>query len=239
MMEDVDGTVTVRFPARDLHLVMGAVEVVTRAAEYVRKKETAMTGTDNPAGTDTATTGTERPSAPADHATTGRHRSLRERLEALVDARTAPEFEPSADATLLAFARVFVDSGLVAFDANKHLRSDALSPLYDCETESVREPGDDPELFVAIWTPVWSGTDPLAGFRTGRDSAYLGSTVSVAMPQDERTAALVLLVTTSFIHLSARWEGAALAVQGAVDAGGDAFRFVQLVPEEALRLSAP
>jgi hypothetical protein len=29
MMEDVDGTVTVRFHARDLHLVMGAVEVVT------------------------------------------------------------------------------------------------------------------------------------------------------------------------------------------------------------------
>ena len=51
------------------------------------------------------------------------------------------------------------------------------------------------------------------------------------MPQDERTAALLLLVTSSFVHLSARWEGAMPIVQGAIDAGNERFRFVELVPE--------
>ncbi|HKC29249.1 MAG TPA: hypothetical protein VKB75_14645 [Jatrophihabitans sp.] len=195
-----------------------------------------MTSTGDPAGVGS---GTEQFSAPASHpAVAGRHRSLRARIAALVDTQTPPVFEASADPTLLAFAQLFIDSDLAAFDANKHLRTDALSPLYDCETESVREPGDEPELFVVIWAPVWAGTDPVAGFRTGRDSAYLGSTVTVAMPQDERTAALLMLVTTSYVHLSARWDGTRLMVQGAVDAGGDEFRFVELFPEEVDRLSA-
>jgi hypothetical protein len=51
------------------------------------------------------------------------------------------------------------------------------------------------------------------------------------MPQDERTAALLLLVTSSFVHLSARWEGAMPIVQGAIDTGNERFRFVELVPD--------
>lgn len=157
------------------------------------------------------------------------HRSWRERLGGVLGDRD-PVFEPSNDPTLSAFANLFVASGLSALDANKRLRTDALTPLYDCETESVGRPGGAPELFSVIWTPVWEGTDPLAGFRTGHDSAYLGSTPTVAMPQDERTAALLLLVTTSFVHVSARREAAALVVQGALDTGADEFRFVELVP---------
>jgi hypothetical protein len=158
------------------------------------------------------------------------HRTLRELVSGHAEHSSGPVFEPSDDPTLAAFAQLFVDSGLVAFDANKHLRTDALSPLYDCETESVRQAGQPPELFVAIWTPVWAATDPVTGFRTGHDSAYLGTTLTVAMPQDERTAALLLLVTTSFVHLSGRREGATLVVQGAIDDGEESFRFVELVP---------
>jgi hypothetical protein len=159
------------------------------------------------------------------------HRTWRERLGVPAEHYPEPDFEPSDDPILVAFAQLFVESELVAFDANKRLRTDALSPLYDCETESVRKAGEPPELFVVIWTPVWAETDPVTGFRTGHDSAYLGTTPTVAMPQDERTAALLLLVTSSFVHLSARWEGAMPIVQGAIDTGNERFRFVELVPE--------
>ncbi len=159
------------------------------------------------------------------------HRTWRERLGLPAEHHPEPVFEPSDDPVLVAFAQLFAESELVTFDANKRLRTDAFSPLYDCETELVREAAEPPELFVAIWTPVWGDTDPVTGFRTGHDSAYLGTTPTVAMPQDERTAALLLLVTSSFVHLSARWEGTTPIVQGAIDAGDDRFRFVELVPD--------
>ena len=64
------------------------------------------------------------------------HRTWRERLGVPADHHPEPVFEPSDDPILVAFAQLFVESELVAFDANKRLRTDALSPLYDCETES-------------------------------------------------------------------------------------------------------
>jgi hypothetical protein len=159
------------------------------------------------------------------------HRSLREIFSGHDDDGPSPVFEPSQDPTLMAFGQIFDGSGLVAFDASKHLRTDAWSPIYDCETETLAEGAAEREQFVAIWTPVWPGTDPVTGFRTGQDSAYLGSTPTVAMPQDERTAALLLLVTTTFVHLSARREEGTLLVQGAVDiTGNEGYRFVELVP---------
>jgi hypothetical protein len=156
------------------------------------------------------------------------HMSLRERLEALAGS-AEPTFEASADPTLVAFGRLFTDSGLFSFDANKHLRTDALSPIYDCWTESRTDVAADPQRFIATWDPVWAGTDPVTGFRTGQDSALLGSTPTVAMPPDERTAALLLLVTTPFVHLSASGAGDTLVVEGAVDADDGRYRFLTLV----------
>jgi hypothetical protein len=155
---------------------------------------------------------------------------LRDRLVALVTRHEEPSFSPSRDSTLIEFAKLFLDSGLYSFDANKHLRPDALSPIYDCETESRITPGSEADRFVAIWTPVWEHTDPVTGFRTGHDSTFLGSTPTVAMPQDERTAALLLLVTTTFVHLSASYEGAGPLVQGAVETDDNRYRFLRLDP---------
>lgn len=161
---------------------------------------------------------------------TSRHRTLRELISHHAEHNRDPVFEPTDDPILVLFAKLFVDSELVSFDANKHLRTGALSPLYDCETVSVHPDNGEPELFVAIWTPVWAGTDPVTGFRTGHDSSYLGATPTIAMPQDERTAALLLLVTSSYVHLSARRERSMLLVQGAIDDGDERFRFAELVP---------
>lgn len=161
---------------------------------------------------------------------THHHTPLRDRLIALATHRGEPTFEPSRAQTLISFAQLFLDSGLYAFDANKHLRTDALSPIYDCETESRAKPDSETDRFVAVWTPVWAGNDPVTGFRTGQDSAFLGSTPTVAMPQDERTAALLLLVTTRFVHLSASYGQDALLVQGAVETDDNRYRFLQLDP---------
>ncbi len=158
------------------------------------------------------------------------HTPLRDRLVALATHHDGPTFELSKSPTLLTFAQLFADSGLYSFDANKHLRTGALSPIYDCETESRRAPRAEPERFVAIWTPVWARNDPVTGFRTGRDSVLLGSTPTVAMPQDERTAALLLLVTSTFIHLSATYNGDTPEVQGAVETEGNRYRFLTLDP---------
>jgi hypothetical protein len=159
------------------------------------------------------------------------HRSLRERLDDLAAHGREPAFELTDDPTLVAFAALFDESGLAALDANKHLRTDAWSPTYDCWTESRQAPDSAVERFEATWTPVWGRTDPLTGFRTGWDSALLGSTPTAAMPQDERTAALLMLVTTRFVHLSASREGSDLLVRGAVDEGGAPdFDYLQLDP---------
>jgi hypothetical protein len=157
------------------------------------------------------------------------HMSLRERLEAL-RKHGEPEFTASGDPILVSFAQLFDDSGMYSFDANKHLRTDALSPIYDCWTESRRESDSDPEKFVVIWTPVWERNDPVTGFRTGQDSVFVGSTPTVAMPQDERTAALLLLVTSTFVHLSAVREGSGTLVQAAIETGDNDFSFVTLDP---------
>jgi hypothetical protein len=157
------------------------------------------------------------------------HMSLRERLEAL-RKHGEPKFTASGDPILVRFAQLFADSGLYSFDANKHLRTDALSPIYDCWTESRAEASSDPERFVVIWTPVWERNDPVTGFRTGQDSAFVGSTPTVAMPQDERTAALLLLVTSTFVHLSAVREGATTLVQAAIETDDNDFSFLTLDP---------
>jgi hypothetical protein len=156
------------------------------------------------------------------------HKSLREHLDDLAARGHEPVFEVIEDPTLAAFATLFDGSGLAAFDANKRLRTDAWSPIYDCWTEARTTPTAAVDRFEAIWSPVWGGTDPLAGFRTGWDSALLGTTPTVAMPQDERTAALLMLVTTTFLHLSADRDGTQLSVRGAMEGSGSGFRYVTL-----------
>lgn len=158
------------------------------------------------------------------------HLSLRERLESLWPHHGEPVFEPSGDPVLVAFATIFADSELDSFDANKHLRTDALSPIYDCETESRRSADAEVEKFVVVWSPVWHRDNPVTGFRTGRDSTLLGSTPTVAMPQDERTAALLLLVTTPFVHLSGNRADGSANIMGAFEDEGGNYRFLVLDP---------
>jgi hypothetical protein len=158
------------------------------------------------------------------------HMSLATRLRELRE-RGEPVFERTNDLTLASFAQLFLDSELFAFDANKRLRPDSLSPRYDCETESRAQADDEPEKFVVTWTPVWPNSDPVTGFRVGWDSAAFGSTPTIAMPQDERTAALLLLVTTPYIHLSAIRSDSGSLIQGAIETEDNTFRYLTLDPD--------
>jgi hypothetical protein len=173
------------------------------------------------------------------------HPSLREWLTRLVGPRDAPtaaedaDLEPSRDPVLVAFAQLFADSGLFAFAANKRLRPDALTLVYDCWTESMRHRGDGPDTFAVAWAPNRQGRDPLTGFRTGEDSILLGTAPTVAMPQDGRTDALLLLVTSRFVHLSGHRGGPEPSVRGVLDDGGDRYRFLALEPGAALVDDAP
>jgi len=67
----------------------------------------------------------------------------------------------------------------------------------------------------------------------------LGSTPTVAMPQDERTAALLLLVTSTFVHLSATYEGDTALVQGAVETDDNRYRFLTLDPAAVPARTSP
>jgi hypothetical protein len=156
------------------------------------------------------------------------HEPLREWLGRLLGPRRPVEFEPSDDRVLTAFAELFTGSGLAAFAANKQERPDALTLVYDCWTESMRGPADAAETFAVVWAPDRQGTDPLTGFRTGEDSILLGTAPSVAMPQDERSAALLLLVTSRFVRLSAVRGDPAPVVHGVRDDGGSGYRFLEL-----------
>ncbi len=169
------------------------------------------------------------------------HLSLRQHLEELASRGQEPTFELTDDPTLMAFAALFDNSGLANFDANKRLRTDAWSPIYDCWTESQLAPDSRVERFEAIWAPVWGRTDPRNGFRVGRDSALLGTTPTIAMPKDERTAALLMLVTTPFVHLSASRTGPEVLVRGAVEMAGPDLGYVVLNPAvvSAAALSSP
>jgi hypothetical protein len=152
-------------------------------------------------------------------------------LEELAAQGHEPSFELTDDPTLVAFAALFDESRLTNFDANKRLRTDAWSPIYDCWTESQLAPDSPVERFEASWTPVWGRTDPRTGFRVGWDSALLGSTPTAAMPSDERTAALLMLVTTTFVHLSASRNGSAVTVRGAFEMTGPDLGYVLLDPD--------
>jgi hypothetical protein len=154
---------------------------------------------------------------------------LLERLAGVLGHREPVVFEPSADPTLIAFAELFADSGLTAFAATKQARVDALTLVYDCWTESTRGSGEPPEIFSVTWSPNRQGRDPLVGFRTGEDSPFLGTAPTVAMPQDERTDALLLLVTSRFVHLSAQQDHPMPVVRGVLDTDDD-YRFLTLAP---------
>jgi hypothetical protein len=153
--------------------------------------------------------------------------SLRAWLARVTGHGAPVEFEPSSHPTLVAFAELFADSGLTAFGAGRQPRGDAYTRAYDCWTESTREPGGTPERFTVTWTAGGQGTDPLTGFRTGEDSILLGTASTVAMPQDERTDALLLLVSGDFVQLWAEQGDPGSTVHGVEDTG-EGYLFLSL-----------
>jgi hypothetical protein len=159
-----------------------------------------------------------------------KHTSLREHLVARAQSEHAPVFVPSSDPTLVAFAQIFADTEVYSLDVNKHLPEDEFWASYVLTAETVRTRGAQPEVIYANWSPVEPGQDLAEGFLPGPSSPLFGSTLGEAMPPEELKSALLLLVTTSFIHLSASAEQTPPLVRGAVNLPGEEFGYLVLDP---------
>jgi hypothetical protein len=158
------------------------------------------------------------------------HTSLRQHLIERAERGHVPEFIASQDPTLIEFARIFSHAGVYSLDINKHRPEDEFWASYELVADTVRAPGQDAEEFQGSWSPVEPGQDLVEGFLAGRTSPLFGSSPSQAMPPDQLTAALLLLVTSSFVHLSASREQEPPLVRGAIDLPGEEFGYLVLAP---------
>jgi hypothetical protein len=156
------------------------------------------------------------------------HTSLRQHLLAQAERGHEPAFVASHDEPLVEFAKIFADAGVYSLDVNKHRPDDEFWTAYELTAETVRAAGDEPEIFQGQWSPGDPGQDLAEGFLAGSSSALFGAVPGGAMPPSELMSALLLLVTTNFVHLSASREQDPPVVRGAVDLAGDRFGYVVL-----------
>jgi hypothetical protein len=163
-----------------------------------------------------------------------RHVSMREHLLERAEEGHEVNFVPSKDQPLVEFARLFARTDWYSFDANKYVPADEWSPLYELAVEIVRESGKQPEVFELYWSPVLPGRAIREGFHTGQDSAVWGSTPSELAPDDERIAAMLLLATTNYVHLSASRERVPPLVRGAIEERGEEYTYVVLAEPAAV-----
>lgn len=156
------------------------------------------------------------------------HTSLRDHLRSVAGEQHPPVFEPSDDRALRAFAELFAETGLFALDVNRE-RFGQFFTRWHCSVISRSTADSAVEEYCVDWSPVGSGDDPRSGFGAGPDSAVLGHYGRGATPDDWRTKALLIVVTTPFLHLSASAETTPPLVQGALEAGLSDYRYVELM----------
>lgn len=160
------------------------------------------------------------------------HTSLRDHLVERAERGHEPVFTPSADPTLVEFARIFTDSSWYALDINKRQPEDTLSTSYEVSAERISVEGATPEIFSTWWEPVWPGQDPRSGFHAGPSSTTYGSSLGEVTPDDERTDAMLLILASDFVHLSASNEQSPALVRGAINTRAEEFGYVVLDPSE-------
>lgn len=154
--------------------------------------------------------------------------SFRDHLVETAERGHTPVFRSSKAEPLRVLDQIFAATDLYSLDVNKHQPVDELSPYCLMTAERLQTAHSSPEIFTCEWTPVAPGVDPRTGFRIGPDSILFGSTAAATMPNDERTAALLLLVTSDFVHLSASREQNPALIRGAIDGHGEGFDYVVL-----------
>lgn len=157
---------------------------------------------------------------------THHHRSLREHLEELAERGHEPEFTPTTLPPLVAFADLFDSAEVYSFDVNRWLPADGLVTSWELTAEVRATADSEPVASTASWEPV--AGDPRAGFGLGTSSVLWGGAPDAPLPDDLRTRAFLLLVTTDFEHLSASREQDPPLVRGAINGPGEGFEYVQL-----------
>lgn len=156
------------------------------------------------------------------------HQSLSEHLRLRAEQGHQPDFVPVALPPLVDFDQIFREMGLYSFDVNKFLSADATAQSYTLTSESIAVQGGPAVIEQSQWSAVWPGHDPQDGFAGSPGSVFTQSAGNTPLPECPRTSALLLLVTTDFVHLSASNASTPALVRGALNGDGDGFDYVVL-----------
>lgn len=117
---------------------------------------------------------------------------------------------------------------LYSFDVNKFLSADAMAQTYTLTSESVAVEGAPAVIERSHWSAVWPGHEPQEGFAGSPGSVFTQSAGNTPLPPSPRTSALLLLVTTDFVHMSASNEETPALVRGALNGKGAGYDYVVL-----------
>ena len=156
------------------------------------------------------------------------HQSFREHLQEHAAQGHEPQFEPVVLEPLVEFDRLFAQLDVFSFDVNKFLSAHSTAEVYVVSSETIAHEGDEPEIAQSQWSAVWPGHDPIDGFAGSPGSVFTQTSGNTPLPDTPRTRALLLLVTSDFVHLSASRDQSPPLVRGAVNGPGDGYRYVVL-----------
>ncbi len=156
------------------------------------------------------------------------YESFRQHLRERAEQGHEPQFIACALAPLVEFDQLFSEQNLYSFDVNKFLSPDSTAQTYTLTSESMAHEGEPAVIEQSQWSAVWPGQDPRDGFAGSPGSVFTQTSGNAPLPDSPRTRALLLLVTTDFVHLSASNEQQPALVRGALTGAGDGFDFVVL-----------
>jgi hypothetical protein len=156
------------------------------------------------------------------------HTSLRAHLLERAEHGHVPDFQPSNDPPLVAFARLFATTSWYSFDVNKHLPEDAYGVRYEMTSQTLAAPDAEPEMVFRQLAPVLPGGDFATALHDAPESSFFGTTPSDPVQSDIYQEAFLLLVSSNYVHLSASREQTPPLVRGAIGERGEEFRYVVL-----------
>ena len=156
------------------------------------------------------------------------HMSLRAHLVARAERGHTPQFQPSNDPPLVAFAELFATTSWYSFDVTKRVPEDAFGTRYELTSETLTAPDAEPDVVLRQLAPVLPGGDLGTAVRDAPESSFFGISPSATVASDIYQQAFLLLATSNYIHLSASREQTPPLVRGAIAERGEEFRYVVL-----------
>jgi hypothetical protein len=160
--------------------------------------------------------------------TVAHHMSLRAHLVERAEKGHVPQFQPSNDPPLVAFAQLFATTSWFSFDVNKRVPEDAYGTRYEMTSVTLDAPDAEPDVISRQLAPVLPGGDLATAQHDAPESSFFGTTPSEPVGSDIYEEAFLLLALSNYVHLSASHEQTPPLVRGAIAERGEEFRYVIL-----------